>query len=240
MNIGTNVTGITIPDGAAKNIKRGTEMLWQDGGLPTAFQRCEWLMSNTIRGADGPYINTRKTPKAISKAELTFKFKTNNVYMFLFGGTKGADSLSIYLGNNQTSPTAGITGVGTYSIPYETTNVNTVIFDLKNGNIIYNGTTVLDGETAAFDSGADYPICLFRANRATTDNCGSGYIYAYKYYEDDVLLQYFIPCYLKTEWNGIPAGTIGMYDLCGSLSLNGTPFYINAGTGAFTKGADVL
>ena len=45
----------------------------------------------------------------------------------------------------------------------------------------------------------------------------------------------FVPCYRKSD------GVIGMYDLCGSICpLTNTPFYINAGTGTFTKGADVL
>lgn len=44
-----------------------------------------------------------------------------------------------------------------------------------------------------------------------------------------------IPCYRKSD------GVIGMYDLCGTICpLTNTPFYINAGTGKFTKGADLI
>ena len=48
------------------------------------------------------------------------------------------------------------------------------------------------------------------------------------------LVMDLVPCYRKSD------GVIGMYDLCGNVCpLTGTAFFINAGTGSFTKGSDV-
>ena len=49
-------------------------------------------------------------------------------------------------------------------------------------------------------------------------------IYSWKFYQDDVLIRDFIPCYRKSD------GEIGMYDLVTNA------FYTNGGTGTFVKG----
>ena len=53
-------------------------------------------------------------------------------------------------------------------------------------------------------------------------------IYNWKFYQEDVLIRDFMPCYRKSD------NVIGMYDL-----VTGT-FYTNNGTGTFLKGVDVM
>lgn len=49
------------------------------------------------------------------------------------------------------------------------------------------------------------------------------------------LVMDLVPCYRKTD------NVIGMYDLCGNICpLTDTAFFINSGSGAFTKGNDVV
>ena len=52
-------------------------------------------------------------------------------------------------------------------------------------------------------------------------------IYSWKFYQDDILIRDFIPCYRKSD------NVIGMYD-----TVNGI-FYTNKGTGTFLKGNDI-
>lgn len=52
-------------------------------------------------------------------------------------------------------------------------------------------------------------------------------LYSLQIYESDTISRDFVPCYRKMD------GVVGLYDLVNSM------FYINAGTGTFTKGADV-
>lgn len=52
---------------------------------------------------------------------------------------------------------------------------------------------------------------------------------------NEALVGQFIPAVRESD------NEIGMYDLCGTICpLTNTPFYINAGTGTFLKGANVL
>ena len=56
---------------------------------------------------------------------------------------------------------------------------------------------------------------------------------SFKAYNNNQTARLFIPCFRRSD------NVIGLYDLCGSICpLTGTPFYINSGTGAFTKGAN--
>ena len=51
----------------------------------------------------------------------------------------------------------------------------------------------------------------------------------FKIYDDDVLIQYFIPCYRISD------SVIGMYEIVNDQ------FYVSAGTaGGFTKGPDLI
>ena len=55
----------------------------------------------------------------------------------------------------------------------------------------------------------------------------SGKIYHNKIAISGSIIRYFVPCYRKSD------SVIGMYDLVNNQ------FYINAGTGTFTKGANI-
>lgn len=52
-------------------------------------------------------------------------------------------------------------------------------------------------------------------------------IYSWKFYQDNVLIRDFIPCYRKSD------NEIGLYDLVTET------FYTNKGTGTFLKGNNI-
>ena len=116
---------------------------------------------------------------------------------------------------------------------------NTLYCKFKDKKFSMNGVVTAFRATPSTEPGKPTAIFARSYNSNAYTDFFTGKIRRYISHKDDVKINDFIPCYLKTAWNGIPAGTIGMYDLCGSISNNGTPFYTNEGTGAFTKGPDV-
>ena len=106
-------------------------------------------------------------------------------------------------------------------------------YDIQsNANGIYE-----NGNFYPFNSGSNAPknanIRFFQANGLYSANAGRIRLCYLDLYDNGTLVRNFIPCYRKSD------GVIGLYDLCGSICpLTSTPFYINSGTGAFTKGAN--
>lgn len=233
MNIGTNVTGITIPEGTAKNIKRGTELLWQDGGLPTAFQRCEYIESHGTE-----YINTGFIPGTSFDFSVEMTCKVN--YMEGWRSLFGAYNWQLFTFSASSFAYICEYGPGAFS------TINSLYQDFQKVRAEKNSIYLNDEVAYSYDwkvgSTQSRAIYLLHSNAGRFNN---GPIAAklketvIKNILSGEKSREYIPCYLKTDWNGIPAGTIGLYDICGSLSANGTPFYTNEGTGAFTKGPDV-
>lgn len=230
MNIDTSVVGITIPQGAAKNIKRSTEMLWQDGGLPTAFQRCEYIESHGTEAILLSHSPLDTDEVGISYFDLTSKSSQQSLFgvydgiNFVFAAMN-ASTLRIFVG--------GAVNIDRY------TDHASVYFSYKNGKARIFGD--LSVQEISYDRLPSSNIALFTQWNKTYFSTAKASYKLEKFYGklDGNYVYHLIPCYLKTAWNGIPAGTIGLYDLCGSISSNGTPFYTNEGTGAFTKGPDV-
>lgn len=87
------------------------------------------------------------------------------------------------------------------------------------------------GKTAGNGTQPNLSIWLFAANGISDANGNrrfKGKCYSFSMtYEDGTPIRNFVPCYRKAD------GVIGLYDTVGGQ------FYTNAGTGSFTKGADV-
>lgn len=74
-----------------------------------------------------------------------------------------------------------------------------------------------------------FPICIFRYNNAGTPATTSRVLSLYnaRCSQKNEVVREYIPCYRKSD------GEIGLYEKCTGQ------FLTNAGTGAFTKGADI-
>lgn len=234
MNIGTNVTGITIPQGAVKNIKRGAEMLWQDGGLPTVFQRCEYIESHGTE-----WIDTKKILQENDDIKITANITIEN-NKGIFGSENFLFFVFIY-GKNYFRIRYGDTGSADFDPTGWTATLGTWHSYQSVGKDSYLDGTFTGSAVKPFVL-QTVPAYLFTANASSPVYSGKVKmkLAGFEWKRDNVHLIHFIPCYLKTAWNGIPAGTIGLYDRCGSISNNGTPFYTNEGAGTFTKGNDIL
>lgn len=185
--------------------------------LPAAYQEVEYIASNGT-----PYLSTVTAANKLFELDLQFTSNGSRQLMGISG------SSSAYWGNNQgTWEKVGINGANKTTLDRVT-----VYFDV--GNITANKTnTWLKGATNKYE-GSDNSYATASANPFRVFNlAGSGYGCAMKLYGLKVynasgsIINMLIPCYRKSD------SVIGMYDLVNNQ------FYINAGTGAFTKGADV-
>ena len=157
-----------------------------------------------------------------------------------------ADSGNSYTGGHIGSPgnrwLIGSQRVGKYYFAVGATNVQTefqignrdvieAYWENKNSYIIVNSvkSTIIKGENYALSEEPSYTFYMGAVNRNGSASSKSKLtIYNWKFYQDDVLIRDFMPCYRKSD------NVIGMYDL-----VTGT-FYTNNGTGTFLKGNDVI
>lgn len=210
---------------------------------PQAFQRCEY-----IEGTGEPYIDTRSMPYfASSDIEMRFWVMSGTTWRTAFGandGTKAAVSFASYSGAvTQILPAFTKTGLSSSStITFPVFDDGICSLRMNKNELLLNGEVFAEPKDSGYEVGR--PLFIFR-NNTNRGAPGPINMRLYHFANNDLVhiadQRNMIPGYLKTDWNGIPAGTIGMYDLCGSICpLTNTPFYTNAGTGTFTKGPDVL
>ena len=185
------------------------------------YQPVEYIEST------GPqYINTNHKPLSTTRVVIEMAFtetppsnssflngSTNGTWGFTWG-YEGATGKFTTLVNNSYSWSAFATG-----------DTSRHTWDLQNGSQKMDNTQV---STTSFTQTNTVPLYLFARN---TNNNPNNYsktkVYSCKIYESGVLTLDLIPCYNKNS------GVIGLYD-----KVNGS-FYTNAGTGTFTKGADI-
>lgn len=132
---------------------------------------------------------------------------------------------STYFGfNTATKVTTSTLTVGSIYI-YQTNFLNSRLANVYDGNGVRKGSTSINATLTAHS----YPICLFRYNNAGTPTSISRVLtlYGARCSQKNEVVREYIPCYRKSD------GAIGVYE-----KFTGT-FLENAGTGAFTKGADI-
>lgn len=200
--------------------------------LPPEYQEVEWIGGNGNQCIDSGIIPSSDTGFKVKW--YTNAVRTQQRVM----GAVGTHSVNHYLhslgGFGFRYNTSGGAQSGAYAknVAYESIhNPRTNYIDIyNNGELV---ATRSDGSNGSF-------VCethLYVLNGGNNTSGGlNGGVYEASVYDYVIGNQrMYIPCYRLSDIE------IGMYDLCGSLCpLTGTPFYINAGTGTFTKGADVL
>lgn len=217
--------------------KGGLLMMGQKGWrLPDEYQEVEWVGSNGSSYIDlHHYVNGFENIHIKFQVTDTRKITNGGIYGQITGawGVAGNTGYGIvaYYYNNQYRLNVYNNGTGNGSIYYSSTldSLYLGIWDIgiSNRQLFINGEYVRNILGDSFV--ANQYQYLFKINNSKTSVCASRIFI----YEDARC--HMIPCYNKTN------SAIGMYDVKGSICpLTGTPFYINAGTGTFTKGADVL
>lgn len=196
-------------------------MMAKKSGLPSEYQEVEWISTS----GRFEYLDTGVIPTN----EIVFEIRDTTTYhikRYTFGSSEkycykwNGNQVTVYMGDVSWNP---------YWIDrYKATR--TLKFDAPNGQILDDDVVEARGTPNINETNT---LKLFNVSNPT-ETSFIGNIYYAKFTENNYLIRDFIPCYRKSD------GVIGMYDLCGSICpLTNTPFYINAGTGTFTKGPDV-
>jgi len=209
----------------------GDILVWNNGAwvakqpsrLPSAYQEVEWIGSD----GTGQYINLEIDVTQNTKVivEQSFDVPSGTGNFFYFNGThnESADNSLIWACNRENGSTLYRVRAGnTWSIISATVDSNFHTFEIENGSQKFDGTQF---STASLANVGNH-IWLFARN-STIPNYSAGKIKSFILYRGSFPRRYLVPCYLKYD------GSIGLYDL---ITSN---FYGNAGTGTFTKGADV-
>ena len=124
--------------------------------------------------------------------------------------------------------------VGTGNVPtefaYGDRDVIEACWEDKNSYFICNGvkSTRYNYHIYALDEEPTYTYYMGAVNRTGNASLYPQLtIYGWKFYQDDVLIRDFVPCYRKSDEK------VGMYDLVNNV------FYTNEGSGEFEKGNNI-
>lgn len=199
-------------------IFHGADLVYNKNRLPAEFQKVEYIESDGV----GQYIDTGINANLIipiAKMKLYFMDVNDYTYAGLFGVWGPNDTrFGIYYN--------GI-GIGSHkNIHFNEYNMYEIEMNGKNGSAVvnnqnYTGFNIRNGF-------ANKNILVMARNG---DNIIEAQVkqrlYYCRIYDDTQIVRNFVPCYRKAD------NVIGLYDLVNDV------FYTNAGTGTFTKGANV-
>lgn len=226
----STVKSITIPEGNVTKITAGGVVLWeaQTSLLPSAYQQVEYITGPQSTQA---YIDLGFAFDTAATIYLTYYHYGSTQ---IFGAAENSGVLRCLLSGSGNAMLAyGSTGSAylALTVSAESGAYNNLVYTLRDGFFeIANETT---GEAGTSTTQGTYTMTnnlyLFAQNyNGTLRYAGQRQISAFKYYDKNGdLICDLVPCYRKSD------GVIGMYDLARSI------FLTSAGSGSFTKGADV-
>lgn len=210
--------------------------------LPVGYTQVDYIESSGTQ-----YINTglKSTPNTKFDFEFTSTKAVGAEYEQVLGSQTGATNNRIYIligGSNNiqlqfphdSNNHLYMNNDGTFTSSSSSTNLllieqnkkNRIIFDIPNRALTVNEYTSVS--TGTYDlTSSDYNILLFNRNDTVvpTVRLAKGKLYNFKWYESNVLVREFIPCYRNSD------NEVGLYDLVNNV------FYTNQGTGVFTYGS---
>lgn len=211
--------------------------------LPPEYQQVEWIGFNGTQFIDSNYV-ANATNKPLS-VEIEFRLTSTTTNGTLIGANAASGYSPLVLGvstsqNAWTFAHFGAQGSGiTSSVRYGTldTNWHTIKYVFNEG-VYFDG--VLVPETVTQAQMVSNPSCRLYIGAQNLLNIQANrraqmQLKRVKFGETSGIVRDWVSCYRKAD------GVIGLYEVCNnSISpLTNTPLYTNAGTGTFTKGADV-
>ena len=205
--------------------------------LPSTYQQVTYIGASTTSADGAERINTGIIPTSTTCVSCHYIVLpgvdyTTYAWRALFGsnGTDGeSDSFKLQQFNESQAAQVGINGA--YTGGSETgfsAGYHYVKIDVKNKILISDELTkTLQVDSLEFVKPMSVVRSQWNASKASDPNYSK--TQDFKIYDDDVLIQYFIPCYRISD------NVIGMYEIVNDQ------FYITAGTtGGFTKGPDLI
>lgn len=206
--------------------------------LPAEYQEVEWI------GCSGSqYIQTNYIIGIPTSLLCKVGFMTQNAgtddrpIVWLRNRNSATDPQSTYKFPNIYKGMIEIAGYGinnTNAFSAQDDEKIEMEFDYREGNQIIrrNGASDLTYSNDKPTQESTKPIRILRSDKSDASSHSGqsnflGRLYYFYYRQNDVDVFDMIPCYRKSD------GEIGMYDLVSNT------FFTNAGTGTFTKGADV-
>ena len=214
---------VSLYKGTAKIVKvyKGTNVVFSSGRLPSAFQEVEYIESSGTQ-----YIDSGLPLTLTTGVSFDAQYKNGESIGVLLG------VLEINVGRLQPyyldyGTLKANYQISSNSITLTSSNLYdryTLEFNVNNSDIKFNGVSVGTVDNIGSTTNTIY---LFCRNYSASPYYASVKLYSCKFYDNGILVRDYIPCYRKAD------NVIGLYD-----SINGV-FYTNAGTGTFTKGADV-
>lgn len=228
------IKSITIPEGNVTQIAVGSNVLWKSSPLPSAYQQVEWIRNQFISASSGTYIDLGFAFDTAATFQLNIISDSSSGQPF--GAAENSGKYRCMITTSTAAELYGSTGSA-----YISTHITDVCGSGRESNltcILKKGAlsikdTISGAQSTVKTSQSEYTMTrnlyLFAQNYNTAARF-NGYIKckSFQYYDkNDTLICDLIPCYRKAD------GVIGMYDVVRKI------FLTNAGTGSFTKGADV-
>ena len=232
----TGVKAITIPEGKVKKITRKSDgvVLWEKatGRIPSAYQEVEYIGNVISSSSAGSYINLGIAFDTACTFYINFVPSTSSA-AYIFGAAENSGKLRCMI-TDQTANTLlyGSSGSAYNSVGTAKYNAEKSLkCEMKKGLIKI--TDLLKGDSAQGTSQGEYTMTsnlfLFAQNyNGAARMANNTKLKSFSYYDkNNTLICDLVPCYRKAD------GVIGMYDIVRKI------FLTNAGTGSFTKGANV-
>ncbi len=212
MPSGTNTGDILVWNGTAWVAKAPSR-------LPNGYTEVEW-----IKGDGYSCLITGITPKSTTRivADVTFEeFVEGASASMLYGATNG--TYGFMFGKDERGFVSMVNNSYTWNV-YGGGDNNRHTWDIQSGSQKIDNVQM---STSSFTTNGNNDFYLFgRHKLLSPDSMVNGKLYSFKIYEGNALIADYVPCY-----NFV--GTIGVFDIINYK------FLTNAGSGSFTKGADV-
>lgn len=190
--------------------------------IPAEYQEVEYIESSWTQ-----YIDTWYNPQTSTEFDVTYEWTySSQQYANVFWTRKEYNTYCYYIWY---SPTWG----NSYYWFGDTFNMFTsvAIWWSWVRNISYHNWVLSDGintESVSVNQTPYWNMAIFWDNdNGTVNELWALKLYSLKLYESWTLVRDYVPCYRKAD------SVIWLYDLVNNV------FYTNAGTGTFTKWADV-
>lgn len=191
--------------------------------LPQEYQEVEYIESSGTQ-----WINTRfvPTPQTVLQIKFTNLEVTGDAIIGTIDSTNDQEDYRFF--NASSNYYFDIPGTGTThgSRIYGGSCPANIMQEIEIGNFyikrVNANSNIISGTTQTFTASGPLALNTYHANGGISKNRW----YYVKIFESGELVHYLVPCYRKLD------NVIGMYDVVGEN------FYINDGTGVFTKGED--
>lgn len=206
----------------------GSQKIYSAARLPSAYQEVEYIAGDGNQWIDTNYIISLDDVIE-TDIEIT-KLVSHKSWWAVVFGSYPTKSLWIYKASQETD-----SYFSTYSGGSGGSDGNKFMQVSKNVpyNIIFNKSTIIvNGTSYSIPNGtgtSQDALSLFRVNPYAQSQYQVfiGKIKEFKITNNNTIKLDLVPCYRKSD------GEVGMYDLVTNT------FYINQGTGTFTKGNDI-